>query len=245
MRQPTDRITPLLAVAILACAALPGAARAAEKSPLVVSAVAFERMEYRLGDEGDLLAWEGEAFVGTDEWKLRLESEGEWSLDGHGFETLESQVLIQRPLDEFFDLKAGLRYDAPSGPNRLYGVLGLSGLARQWVEVEAALFFSEEGGAPSARLELEYELLLTNRIILTPAVEVDFAFADDEEIGVGAGLSTSELGLRLSYDLLYRDVAPYLGLHWEKAYGKTAEFGREEGEGTDELFAVIGVRLRF
>lgn len=241
---PSAGLLAALLAALLAGAVPFADAGAAEKAPLIVSSVTFERLEYRFGDDGDLLAWQGDAYVGTDEWKLRLESEAEWAVEGGGFETLENQLLVQHPIDDFFDLKAGLRYDAPSGPNRLYGVLGVTGLAQQWVEVDAALFLSETG-APSARLDLDYELLVTNRIILTPSAEIDFAFADDEEIGVGAGLSSTELGLRLSYDLLYRDVAPYLGVHWEKAYGETADLLREEGEATDALFAVVGVRLMF
>lgn len=244
MQHRIDCRPPLLAAAVLACMGQGGLAVAAEKEPLIVTEATFERLEYRLGDAGGLFAWEGEASVGTDVWKLRLESDGEWSVEGHGFETLESQLLVQRTLDPFFDLKAGLRYDAPAGPDRLYAVLGIVGLARQWVEVDAALFLSERG-VPSARLELEYELLVTNRLILTPSAEIDFAFGDDEEVGVGAGPATTELGLRLSYDLLYRDVAPYVGVHWEKAHGETAALAREEGDSTGSLFAVAGVRLRF
>jgi copper resistance protein B len=244
MQRMIDCSRPLLAAVVLASAGPGGLALAAEKEPLIVTEASFERLEYRLGDDGDLLAWESDASVGTDAWKLRLENEGEWSVEGHGFETLESQLLVQQPIDPFFDLKAGLRYDAPGGPNRLYAMLGIVGLARQWVGVDAALFLSERG-VPSARLELEYELLVTNRLILTPAAEIDFSFGDDEEVGVGAGPATTELGLRLSYDLLYRDVVPYVGVHWEKAHGETAVLAREEGESTNSLFAVAGVRLRF
>lgn len=235
----------LAAAAALLAGLLPAAgAEAAGEGPLIVRSVTFERAEYRLGDDGDLLAWEGYGVLGTDEWKLRLDSEAEWRLEGGGFETLETQLVVQHPVSDFFDVKAGVRYDAPAGPNRLYGVLGLAGLAQQWVEVDAALFLSETG-APSARLDFEYELLVTNRVILTPAVEIDVAFADDREIGVGSGLSKTELGARLSYDLLYRDVAPYLGVHWEKSWGETADLARDEGESEDSLFAVAGVRLRF
>lgn len=229
---------------LAACLLLPAPGEAAERAPLIVTSVAFDRLEYRLGDEEDLFAWEGEAYVGTDEWKLKLESEAELAVDEGGFETLENRFLVQHPIGDFFDVKAGVRYDAPAGPNRLYGMVGLQGLAQQWIEVDAAFFLSDKG-RPSARLDLDYELLVTNRIILTPSAEVDVAFADDEEISVGSGLSRTELGLRLSYDLLYREVAPYVGLHWERSYGETADLHREEGEATDTLFAVAGVRLMF
>lgn len=234
-----------LAVLVL-LSGLAGAAPAwaAGKEPLILESVTFERLEYRLGDGGDLLAWNADGWVGSDEWKARIHSEGEWGVSGGGFERLETQALVQHPVSPFFDVKAGLRYDAPAGPNRLYGVVGLEGLGRQWIETDAELFLSEKG-VPSARLDLDYELLITNRFILRPSAEINLAFADDREIAVGSGLSTTELGARLSYDLLYRNVAPYLGVHWERAYGETADLRREEGETTDALYAVFGVRLMF
>jgi copper resistance protein B len=133
-------------------------------------------------------AWDGDVVVGRDEWKLRLQSEGEYERDESAFETLENQLLLQRPILEFFDIKAGLRLDTPEGPDRVFGVLGLQGLAPQWFEVDADLFLSERGDF-SARLDVEYELLITNHLILTPSVEVDFAFSEDRGIGVGSGLS--------------------------------------------------------
>ncbi|SMF22484.1 copper resistance protein B [Tistlia consotensis] len=234
----------LAAAVLLACLTLSPAARAAEQAPLIVHSATFERLEYRLGDGSDLVAWQGDGWVGSDEWKLRLHSEGEWAVEGGGFETLENQLLVQHPVSDFFDLKAGLRYDAPAGPNRLYGVVGLQGLGRQWIETDAELFVSQTG-APSARLDLDYELLVTNRIILRPSAEINVAFADDREIAVGSGLSTTELGARLSYDLVYRNIAPYLGVHWERAYGETADLRRGEGEATDSLYALLGVRLMY
>ena len=77
------------------------------------------------------------------------------------------------------------------------------------------------------------------------ANRVNAAFSDDETIGVGSGLSDIELGLRLSYDLVERNIAPYLGIHYEKKYGDTADFAREEGEDDEEFFLVAGVRLLF
>ncbi len=232
------------AVALLAVALAVPPALAAGKEPLVLGAVTFERAEYRLGDEEDVFAWEGDGTLGTDEWKLRIETEAELSLEGEGFETLENQFLVQHMTSEFFDVKAGIRYDSPAGPNRLYGVLGLIGLAQQWVELDVDLFLSETG-APSTRVDLDYELLVTNRVILTPSAEIDVSFADDREIGVGSGLTSTELGARLSYDLYYRDIAPYVGVHWERSWGETADLKRDEGEATDSLYAVFGVRLMF
>jgi len=215
---------------------------AQEAAPLVWG-VQIERLEYRAGDT-DVLAWEGDGIAGTDELKLRLQSEGEYDRDADAFETLEHQLALQWPIADFFDLKAGLRFDAPEGPNRSYAVLGVHGLAPQWFEVDADLFLSERGDL-SARLDVDYELLLTNRLILTPSAEIDMAFSSDRAIDVGAGLSKVELGLRLSYDVLDRTLAPYIGVHFERSFGKTRTLVRSAGESTSDLLFVAGVRLRF
>ncbi|MEQ8349447.1 MAG: copper resistance protein B [Sneathiellaceae bacterium] len=217
---------------------------AQEKEPLFYYGVTVEQLEYRIGRNSDVYAWDGDALAGTDDLKLRLQSKGEYEKDSSAFETLENQLLLQTPISTFFDAKAGVRYDMPRGYDRLYGVLGVQGLAPQWFEIDADLFLSEKGDV-SARLDAEYELLITNRIILTPAAEIDFAFSEDTEAEVGAGLSTAELGLRLSYDLIDRAVSPYVGVHYERAFGDTASFRRADGADVDELFLVIGTRLLF
>jgi len=230
-----------MALLCLAASSFPAVAQ--EKSPLFYS-VTLEQFEYRFGDESDVGAWDGDAVIGRDEWKFRLQSKGEYQRESSSFETLENQFLVQVPVSDFFDAKAGVRYDAPKGPDRVYGVLGLQGLAPQWYEVDADLFLSEHGDF-SARLDVDYELLLTNRLILIPTLEADFAFSEDRAIGVGSGLGKIELGARLSYDLVDRSVAPYVGVHFEQLFGSTKRLARDDGEPSDELFFVAGVRFRF
>ncbi|MFD2205925.1 copper resistance protein B [Kiloniella antarctica] len=220
-----------------------GTASAGE-DPYVYYGINFEQFEYRLGAEKDLLVWDGDAFVGTDEVKLRLRSSGDYSLDDSAFEALEHQGLVQVPVSDFFDAKAGLRYDSPVGENRGYAVLGFQGLAPQWFEVEGDVYLSEKGDV-SARLEVDYELLLTNRLILTPTAEIDVAFSDDAQTGVGSGLSSIETGLRLSYDLVGRSIAPYVGVNYERSFGQTKDYAREDGEAADDVALVAGVRLLF
>lgn len=205
----------------------------------------FEQFEYRYGDEDEKSAvWDGDAFVGTDELKLRWQSNGERDLREDSFETLENRLVLQTPISDFFDAKAGVRLDTPTGPDRWYGTAGIAGLAPQWFEVDADLFVSETGDG-SARLDIEYEGLLTNHLILTPSLETDIAFSDDREIGIGQGVSKVELGLRLSYDLIDRAVSPYIGVAHERKLGKTADFARDEGEDRDATYVVIGMRLMY
>jgi copper resistance protein B len=151
---------------------------------------------------------------------------------------------LQLPISTFFDIKGGVRYDSPKGPDRLYGVLGFQGLAPLWFEVDADLFLSEKGNF-SARLDVDYDFLLTNRLIFTPTAEFDVSFSDDPEIGAGTGLTKMELGARLRYEFLDRSLAPYIGIHYEQLYGSTKDFAIAEGDLVEGAFFVVGVRLLF
>ena len=217
----------------------------AQERDFVFWGVQLEELEHRWGDEREELAvWNGDAFFGNDELKLRWLSEGEYDLDASKFEAMENRLVLQKPVSDFFDAKAGIRLDTPKGESRWYGVVGLTGLAKQWIEVDADLFVSEKGDA-SARLDAEYELLVTNRVILTPSADLNVAFSDDREMGVGTGFSSAELGLRVSYDLLDRTVAPYIGAVWERKFGRTADFARDEGEDVETWFLGVGLRIMF
>jgi copper resistance protein B len=101
-----------------------------------------------------------------------------------------------------------------------------------------------EKGDLSARLEAEYDLLITQRLVLQPKAELAVAAQRVPELGVGSGLNDIELGLRLRYEFS-REFAPYVGVHWERKVGETARLAREEGEQADSLWVVAGLRFWF
>ena len=233
----------LAALAVTAAVATNPAA--AQESDLVFYGFQLEEFEHRVGDESEeLFVWNGDAFVGTDEFKLRWLGQGEYDADAKKFEKLENRLVVQMPITDFFDVKAGVRADTPKGKSRLYGVLGVTGLAKQWIEIDADLFVSDIGDT-SARLDVEYELLLTNRLTLTPSADLDVAFSDDRKMGVGSGFSAAEVGLRLSYDILDRTLSPYIGVVWERKFGETADFARDEGEDVEAWFIGVGMKVLF
>jgi copper resistance protein B len=109
--------------------------------------------------------------------------------------------------------------------------------------VEATAYLGESGQA-AARLEVEYETLLTNRLILQPLVELNVYGQSDERRDIGSGLSTAEFGLRLRYEIR-REFAPYLGVVHERAFGRTADFRRDDGEDVNDTRLVAGIRIWF
>lgn len=196
-----------------------------------------DRLEYV--ESPDAWVWDLQGWVGDDYRKLWVKAEGEF--EGGSAAENEWQLLYSRAWTPYFDWQAGLRYDIDPTPSRAHAVLGIQGLAPQWFEIDAALFLSEKGDL-SARLEAEYDLLLTQRLVLQPRLEVELAATDVPELGLGSGFTTTEFGIRLRYEL-HRKIAPYLGIHWEKAHGETADALRAAGEDDDDFSVLLGVRL--
>lgn len=236
----------LLGVALagaLTPAVIPPSAAAAEADDQIYTFFQLDQNEYRLNDAGEnLYVWDAQGWIGTDYEKLYLKSEGELVLDGM-LEKAEVQVLYSRLITDFFDAQVGVRYDFEPDPERVYGVLGLQGLAPHFFEVDAALFVSDKGDV-SARLEAEYELFITQRLILQPSAELDVAVQEAEELGIGSGPSGIELGLRLRYEI-EREIAPYIGVHYDSDLFDTADFTRAEGGEVDAVSFVAGLRLFF
>ena len=201
-----------------------------------------EQFEYRLGEGSDQVAWETDFYIGTDELKVRWISEGAYALEEDSFEELQNQLRIQTPVSDFWDVVGGVRVDTPEGPERVYAVVGVHGLAPQWIEVDADLYISDE---PIFEIDAEYEGLITNRLIVTPSVEIELPLTDDEEIGNGAFGPTIEVGARLSYDVVDRLFSPYVGVHYERAFGESADLARADGEDAGALYFVAGAKILF
>ena len=202
-----------------------------------------DRFEYQSNEGAPRLLWDAQGWVGGDIHKVWMKTEGEYLFDDDAFEEAEVQVLYSRAIAPYFDFQAGVRHDVKPLPSKTYGVIGIQGLAPYWFEVDAALFASEDDDV-SARIEAEYALLLTQRLILQPRAELNFAVQDVEEIGVGSGLGTAEAGLRLRYEI-EREFAPYVGVAWSRKVGDTADFARNKGGDVQSISFVTGFRLWF
>ncbi len=136
-----------------------------------------------------------------------------------------------------------MRHDSGVGPARTWAAFGIEGLAPYWFETEATIYMGQ-GGRTAARVAVEYEARFTQRLILQPSLEANWYGRDDQQRGIGAGLSDTEIGLRLRYEIR-REFAPYLGIVWKQNFGRTADFVRARGEHVDDLQFVAGVRVWF
>jgi copper resistance protein B len=205
------------------------------------SFVLLDRLEALEADEGRGMEWEARAWFGTDYNKLWLRSEGE-RIAGDT-EDADLEVLYGRSVARWWDVVAGIRHHFEPGGSQELAVLGLTGMAPYKFEVDASLYLGDSGHT-GVRLEVEYETLLTSRLILQPALEVEIHGQDDESHGNGEGLGLVEAGLRLRYEFTRR-FAPYLGVVHERAFGGTADFRRAEGQDINDTRIVAGVRVWF
>lgn len=201
-----------------------------------------DRLEVRLRDGSDGYAWDADFWYGGDYDKLWLKTAGEGDFGG-SVESAEMQALWSHTITPYFDFQAGVRYDLRPDPERAHLVLGIQGLAPYWFEVDAAAFLSDKGDF-TARFEAEYDQRITQKLILQPHVEFDLAAQDVPEIGVGAGLSTIEAGLRLRYEFV-PEFAPYVGVAYDRSVGNTADFARAAGENVGGWSLVLGLRSWF
>ena len=136
-----------------------------------------------------------QGWLGRDLNKFWFKTEGAYDIDAQRSEETEVQALYSRAVAPYWDVQAGVRQDNGFGPSRSYAVIGLQGLAPYWFEIDAAAFVSERGDL-SSRLEAEYELRFTQRMLLQSRIELDYAFGDDVAIGAGKGVRDASFGLR-------------------------------------------------
>lgn len=204
------------------------------------SYVLLDRLETWNAGHGGAFAWEGRGWIGTDTRRLWLRSEGE-RIDHATAGDVE--LLYGRSFSPWWDALVGLRADSGDGPAQTRAAFGVQGMAPGKIEIEATAYL---GGTQrfAARLQAEYELLLSNRLILQPRVELNLAGRDDPRRRIGSGLSSAEAGLRLRYEIT-RQFAPYLGIEREHAHGPTARFERAAGETVGGTRAVAGLRIWF
>jgi len=205
------------------------------------SALLMNRLERSYGKDDNATIYDAQAWFGTTYDRLVVKAEGERSRGM--LEHARTELLWGHALAAYWDAQLGIRYDSGEGPNREWLALGTQGLAPYWFELDATAYLGSNGRT-ALRFEAEYELLLTQRLILQPRIEANAYGKSDRERGIGSGLSDVAAGFRLRYEIR-RQFAPYVGIEWVRRYGDTKDLVRAAGGRGDDTRLVAGLRFWF
>jgi copper resistance protein B len=199
-----------------------------------------DRFEYVESHDLDATEFEGHAWIGDSYNRFLLRSEIEVVNDS--IETAELDLLHTRAISPFWNVQFGLRREFGEEDERNWASIGLSGLAPYWFEVDASVFLGENGNT-LLDIEAEYDLLLTQRLVMQPRIDIHSYGKTDKEMGRGSGLSTLKTGFRLRYEF-DRQLAPYLGYERVIKYGETADL-LPAGEDRTDNHWIIGFKFWF
>ncbi len=204
-------------------------------------ALLIDRLESVRTDDNTSTTIDLQAWYGRDYDRIVLKAEG--AIDNDALDGARSEILWGHAVAPYWNAQLGLRYDSGESPDQTWLALGIQGLAPYWFEVDASAYIGAVGRT-AVSVEAEYDLLLTQRLILQPRFEADLYGKDDAKRGVGSGLSEAVLGLRLRYEIR-RQFSPYVGVEWAGKYGRTADYTRAAGQDAEEARTVVGLRCWF
>lgn len=192
--------------------------------------------QFELSDQQkNPLSWDATAWIGRDAHKIYFRTEGE---NVSGKTDSENQLLYSHPILPFWDIQAGLTFDQRNEfKNQNWAAVGIQGLAPYFFDTSTYLLLNKDN--VGIRFDGEFDFKFTQRLILTPQIKFNYYAKDQPLYGVGSGLSSSELGIRLRYEL-NRKLAPYVGVKWQKKYGTTAQLANNYAT---DVSLVAGVRF--
>lgn len=221
----------------------PGTMPGMEKADqLRLGSVLIDQLEYVHGaDIKNGAAWDAQAWYGADYNKAWLRTEGGYA-NGRTDATSTAEGLWWHLFLPFWATQVGVRQDLGAGA-RTWGAVGVQGLAPFWFDVQATAYISNEGRF-AGRLKTSYDVLLSNRLILTPEADVNLYSKSDARRELGSGVTNVELALRLRYEIR-REFAPYLGVDWDRALGSTVGLRRRAGGSAAEATILAGLRVWF
>lgn len=208
-----------------------------EDDPLLTKVMLDLKWQPEQNQHEQALEWDAEAWVGKDLHKLWLKTKGD--VDEEQTEEAQAQLLYGFAISPYWDALVGWRHDFEPAAEQDWLAIGAQGLAPYFLETEIT-FFVDDNGDTAATLEMERELMITQKWALAPHMEAEFYGQNDSVRGLGSGLATLEAGIDLRYEIR-REFAPFIGVSWERTFGNTAEYSRLSGEHTSERHWVVGL----
>ena len=201
--------------------------------------VLFDELEWRAGRDVSGGHWDVDGWIGGDRDRLWLRAEGVG--ESGRLDEVHGHALWGRPIARWWDVVAGVRQDLRPGNAQTWAAFGFQGLAPYRIDVELTGYLGARGRS-QLRADVAHDLRLTRRLVAQTRLEATLAGKPDPARELGAGLTTTEFGIRIRYEFR-RDLAPYAGVTWHRTYYGTADHHRVHGEPVATARAVIGLRV--
>ena len=199
-----------------------------------------DRLEYN--EQANAGVFDLQTWYGTTFDRLVIKTEGD--LSEGSIEENQTDILWGHAVSAYWDTQAGVRLDYnKEGENRQWLAFGLQGLAPYWFELDMTAYVGERGNT-AFTLEAEYELLLTQKLIIQPRAEITLYGKNDKQNELGSGLSSSAIGFRVRYEFT-RQFAPYIGVEWSNKFGNTADYATSSGQSNNNTAFVAGIKFWF
>ena len=222
--------------------ALPGVPRLHLGDEHSFAAFQVNRLERVWARQGaHFTAYEGEFKFGRDFEHLVLKAEGE--IANGKLHTAHTELLWGHALSAYWDAQLGVRHDSGAGPDRSWLAVGVQGTAPYWIETRATAYLGQ-GGRAALRLEAEYDAHLTQQLVLQPKTEWNLYSKADRERGIGKGLSSASLGVRLRYEFTPQ-MAAYIGAQGVRRFGDSGDLARAAGGRATQTRWLAGVSWWF
>ena len=191
-----------------------------------------------------------ETRIGSDEHKIVIQAH----MDKHQAEyaQYDAKVLYSRMISDFWDVQAGLGYgseklkldhQSTDTEETLSGVVGLHGLAPYFFETNAYLYLGQDDFV-GLSLETERDVLLTQKLILKPYLEMHMLFNDASKYAQKTGLSQATLGLETRYEIS-KKIMPYIDIAYEYNKGNEATPWQEAAAADQGWLYGAGLRFVF
>lgn len=192
--------------------------------------------------------WEVDSWLGRDLTKFWFKTEGEYvdGFDRGGFEQVQVDIVYSWAVDRYWDSQLGVRHDFEphlERNNRSWLVFGLYGIAPGFWRVDAN-FYMGEASSVQFNIELERELMLTQRWVLIPELEATFNGNTNRRYDEGAGLSAIEASLRLGYQLNPK-VMSFVGMTGHQLFGASKNIIQSAGEDSGDMSLMVGIEFWF
>ena len=186
-----------------------------------------------------------ETRIGTDENKIFIKVHAD-KAESQQTE-YDAKLLYSRNVADFWDVQAGIRYR--NDPNReidqdqVDAVLGLHGMAPYFFETDAYVYIGQDRQV-SFNLETERDLLLTQKLIIQPYLDINMVLSDDSNYAKKTGLNSVQVGLETRYEI-NKKVMPFMDVAYGYNKGVQETAWQKLSSSENEWFYGAGIRFKF